>query len=268
MPSRIIRETIRTSPTLNQITAEAHRLWSHLLTVADDEGRFLSDAGIVLANCFPLKIGIMRRGAVEKSLLELDRAGLITLYYSETKDRRYGQFVTWKVYNPRCRYTSKWPPPPVIPTNGKHVESAPTAKCGALNFAESALTRESSLNLNLSLNPNLTLNLKEKKIAQSKKSAVSSNGHHRHLTDEQWLEELKKKPCYSHIDFNHEDGKMDVWFSEHHGRKKTRKFMINWFNKIDRPVKLTRERRLATKPKSFMRMQEAEAMMRAERRDA
>ena len=250
MPNRIIRETIRTSPTLNSITAEAHRLWSHLITVADDEGRFLSDAGIVLANCFPLKIGIMRRGAVEKSLLELDRAGLIQLYYTEKRDRRYGQFVTWKTYNPRCRYGSKWPPPPAVqsvplaqPTNGNHVESAPVAANGQLLADLGAPHTSSSYHRHL----------REKK-----------NGT---LSDVEWFDQLKKNPTYSHVDFEREDKEMDKWLARHPGRKKTRRFIENWLNKVEPPVKIQHTRKLFTKPKAFMRMQEAEAMMRTERRE-
>jgi hypothetical protein len=261
MPNRIIRESIRTSPTLNQITAEAHRLWSHLVTVADDEGRFLSDAGIVLANCFPLKIGILRVGAVERWLLELDRAGLILLYYSEKKDRRYGQFVTWKTWNPRCRYGSKWPAPPErvdpagingstveVKPNGNHAESAPISANGAPTANRGAPLTSSSIHHLLS-----SKHTREKSRREPQPV----------LSDQDWFDSLRHKPKYAHINFDYEDKEMDKWLVKHPGRTKSRRFITNWLDKVDLPVKLVRTvHKIHTKPRSFTRMQEAEAAMR------
>ena len=56
------------------------------------------------------------------------------------------------------------------------------------------------------------------------------------LTDEEWMERLKNAPAYSHVDFTAELSKMDMWLFDHPGRKKTRKFILNWINKIDKPI--------------------------------
>lgn len=58
------------------------------------------------------------------------------------------------------------------------------------------------------------------------------------LTDEEWVESLKKNPAYSHIDIPAELGKMDAWLSLHPGRKKSRPFVLNWLNKIEKPLKV------------------------------
>lgn len=58
------------------------------------------------------------------------------------------------------------------------------------------------------------------------------------LTDEEWIESLKKNPAYSHIDIPSELGKMDAWLSLHPGRKKSRPFVLNWLNKIEKPLKV------------------------------
>ena len=55
--------------------------------------------------------------------------------------------------------------------------------------------------------------------------------------DEEWLDELKANPAYVHVDWPRELGKMDAWLRAHPGRQKTRKFIVNWLNKVDAPVK-------------------------------
>jgi hypothetical protein len=54
--------------------------------------------------------------------------------------------------------------------------------------------------------------------------------------DAEWLEGLKSNPAYRHINFVVEFGKMDAWLEVHKGRQKTRKFILNWLNKIERPL--------------------------------
>lgn len=55
-------------------------------------------------------------------------------------------------------------------------------------------------------------------------------------TDEEWLDSLRQNPAYKHIDLTHELGKIDSWLSVNKHRKKTRRFIVNWLNKIDKPM--------------------------------
>jgi len=59
------------------------------------------------------------------------------------------------------------------------------------------------------------------------------------ITEEQWLENLKTSPAYDHIDFKIELAKMDQWLllPKNKRRKKTRTFILNWLNKIEKPLK-------------------------------
>jgi len=54
--------------------------------------------------------------------------------------------------------------------------------------------------------------------------------------DEDFISSLKTNPAYKGIDIDCELGKMDAWLSTHPGRKKTRRFIVNWLNKIDKPI--------------------------------
>ncbi|MCG3177021.1 MAG: hypothetical protein MOGMAGMI_01985 [Candidatus Omnitrophica bacterium] len=56
------------------------------------------------------------------------------------------------------------------------------------------------------------------------------------VTDEVWLAELKKDSIYSHINIDQEIGKMKRWLELRPARKFSRRFIINWLNKIERPI--------------------------------
>jgi len=54
------------------------------------------------------------------------------------------------------------------------------------------------------------------------------------LTD--WLKTVKANMAYAHINVDLEMSKMDLWLDTHPGRKKTRRFILMWLNRIDAPV--------------------------------
>ena len=60
------------------------------------------------------------------------------------------------------------------------------------------------------------------------------------MSDEEWIETLKANAAYSHIDFLVEQGKIDAWqrLEKNKHRKITRQFMLNWFNRIEKPFGL------------------------------
>lgn len=51
-----------------------------------------------------------------------------------------------------------------------------------------------------------------------------------------WIDSLKVNPAYQHINFEAELGKMKAWLSTKKGRKLTRPFILNWFNRIETPI--------------------------------
>lgn len=76
----------------------------------------------------------------------------------------------------------------------------------------------------------------QKAEGRKKKEEKKSVARSRRLTDEEFLLSLKNNQAYSHIDFEVELGKMDAWLLTHSGREKTRKFIVNWLNKIEKPM--------------------------------
>lgn len=57
------------------------------------------------------------------------------------------------------------------------------------------------------------------------------------LTDADFIKTLKDNPVYDRIDIDAELGKMDSWLLANPRRQKTRKFVVAWLNRIERPMK-------------------------------
>ena len=60
-----------------------------------------------------------------------------------------------------------------------------------------------------------------------------------------FINSLKNNPAYTHIDIDTELNKMDAWFllPKAKGRKKTKQFILNWINKIDKPLAINKAHR-------------------------
>jgi len=61
-------------------------------------------------------------------------------------------------------------------------------------------------------------------------------GKHPQLSDSDFLNTLKNNPAYKHINLDQELGKMDAWLLTNKGRQKTRRFIVRWLNRIDKPL--------------------------------
>lgn len=54
--------------------------------------------------------------------------------------------------------------------------------------------------------------------------------------DAEFLAKLKSSPAYTGIDVDRELARMDNWLLANPDRQKTRRFIVGWLNKVDRPV--------------------------------
>lgn len=59
------------------------------------------------------------------------------------------------------------------------------------------------------------------------------------VSDEDFIQVLKLNPAYQGVDIDRELARMDAWFMtpSGKGRQKTRRFILNWLNKVERPMK-------------------------------
>ena len=80
---------------------------------------------------------------------------------------------------------------------------------------------------------------RNKETIQKKEGIGSPTAH---LTNSTFIDTLKNSIAYKHINVGQELAKMDAWLLVHKGRKKTPKFVVNWLNRIDKPLEPEKER--------------------------
>lgn len=124
MPDRIIKESICTSDTLNQLTDFEERFWHRLTVNCDDYGRFDARPAILKGRLFPLMDGKTQKNMTD-ALHKLASVGLIELY--EVDGRPFLHVVTWDKYQRIRAKRSKFPPPDGIcrqvPSNAPVIQS-------------------------------------------------------------------------------------------------------------------------------------------------
>ena len=109
MPNRTLKDTICTSESLATVSAQAERLFYHLLVKCDDYGRFHGNPKVIRAECFPLRIEEFTVADVQSWLNELVSAGMVNLY--STDKRRYIAITSWREHNKPRADKSKYPSP-------------------------------------------------------------------------------------------------------------------------------------------------------------
>jgi hypothetical protein len=67
-------------------------------------------------------------------------------------------------------------------------------------------------------------------------SSSSSSSNNKTLAETDFLATLKAK--FTWLNFDQEMIKIDAWLLAHPGRKKTHRFIVNWLNKIEKPMEI------------------------------
>lgn len=108
------------SPKMEGLTAESERLLIRLFMNADDYGRFLGNARLLIAHCFPYDPAVTI-AQVDAWLAELDGQMLIHRY--DVDGRQYLAIVN---FGQRLRQVSgKFPPPSGMPADWLAIDSNP-----------------------------------------------------------------------------------------------------------------------------------------------
>ena len=111
MPNRTLKDSICTSDTLAQLTAEEERFFYRLIVQCDDFGRFDARPQILLTSCFPLLMDKVTTEDITGWLNGLAKADLIRLYTCP-KGRPYLLMTSWHKHQRRRAQKSKYPQPP------------------------------------------------------------------------------------------------------------------------------------------------------------
>ena len=107
MPNRILKESICTSDSIDQLSAFEETLFYRLIVNCDDFGRFDGRPKIIASKLYPLKD--IRATQIESALRTLTSAELVILY--EVDGKPFLQMKTWDRHQQIRAKKSKYPAP-------------------------------------------------------------------------------------------------------------------------------------------------------------
>ncbi len=110
MPNRIIKDSIRTSKSVNAMSDFQFRMWAYLITYVDDYGRGSADPELLKGFVFPRRKGVTE-STIQKTLEELATAGSVILY--EVDGEPYLCFPNWSEHQTVRNKVSKFPAPEI-----------------------------------------------------------------------------------------------------------------------------------------------------------
>lgn len=103
MPTRIVREGILTSESVNQLSERAELFYRRLMSVADDYGRYFSHPSLLRAACYPLRLRQVSEADVKQMLNECISLALIIPFG--------GKYIQIIKFGQQTRSKSKFPEP-------------------------------------------------------------------------------------------------------------------------------------------------------------
>lgn len=145
MPSRIIKESIVTSESLAEVSADAERFFWRLVVKADDFGLYYGNPRILASMCFPLDPPKEQR--VRAWLDELVNSGMVGTYTADEDGKPYLKLLSWNKHQQQRAKNSKFPLPITFDstcnqTNGNQMKSnVPVNENGNENEIEERETR-------------------------------------------------------------------------------------------------------------------------------
>jgi len=162
MPNRIIKESICSSESVNELSWFEEVVFYRLIVNCDDYGCFDARPPILKARLFPLKSVTEKQ--LSDALYKLATAGIVRLYEYEQKP--YLQFSSWAQHQQIRARKHKFPEPDDI--NGNHLISD-DINCNQMisddyncsSRARNPIQSESNPNPNPNPNPNTNTNAKK-----------------------------------------------------------------------------------------------------------
>ncbi len=124
MPNRILKESICTSETIDELSPLEETAFYRLLVNCDDYGRMDGRASVLKARLFPLKD--IRLGQMSEIINKLASAGLVSLYAVDGKP--FVQTVNWDRHQQIRAKKSKYP----APSNDSIQPIAPAIICNQM----------------------------------------------------------------------------------------------------------------------------------------
>jgi hypothetical protein len=215
MPQRFLRPGLTNSDRWNAVSFGAQSLFVRILTLVDDFGRYDGRLPILHGQCFALRNDVKpQHTAGFRS--ELHAAGLILVY--EVDGKEFLQVTKWQE---RARGDRSKYPNPQPPQDSAADRSGPLAKDASLATTSSPLHPRSS--------PAVEPPTADAEASPGKPVKPTAP------SDADWMESLISDPAYAGIDVKAERAKMVRW-CEVNNKKASRKRLINWLNRVERPM--------------------------------
>lgn len=127
MGNRMLKDTIRTSRSVNAMTDFQFRVWIHFITYVDDYGRGSADPELLKSFAFPRRRRVTEKD-IEQALADLAGMGCVSLY--EVDGEPYFCFPNWSAHQRIQTKQSKFPAPceGLLLSTVTHGESPPETK--------------------------------------------------------------------------------------------------------------------------------------------
>lgn len=227
MPNRIIKESIRTSDSISELSWFEECLFYRLIVSCDDYGRFDGRIAIIKATCFPLKD--VTNKDIEKAIDKLVAVGLVGHY--EVEEKPYLQLLAWDKHQSIRAKKSKYP----SIENGNvitHENICMQMKSNASKCSRNPIQSES--------NPNLESNNTSSDLVTESEQVFYADVEQIPLNDgTEWqctvdeYEEFKR--LYPSVDIVQEFRNMRGWCMSNPTKRKTRrgikKFVNGWLSR-------------------------------------
>lgn len=213
MPNRILKESVCTSDSINELGWFEEVLFYRLIVNCDDFGRFDGRTAVVKNRLFPLKDNLTLK-SVETAINKLARVGLVSPYMSGGKPFLF--LPTWNEHQSIRAKRSKYPEPEIICNQVQADES----KCPR-NPIQSESESES--------NPNVCAE-QETRSTPAYVLPLNSGEHFVYEPDVAHWREL-----YPAVDVDAELRKMIGWLESNPSKRKTARgvagFITRWLSK-------------------------------------
>lgn len=110
-------------------------------------------------------------------------------------------------------------------------------------------------------NPKDVLDKEKEEEGDKEKDKIKSKMGKQQQTDQEFIDSLKSNQAYKDIDVDMELAKMDAWLSTRSGKKKTRRWVVAWLNRIDRALPQGNGKYSQAQIKNALRVKELDEKM-------
>lgn len=138
MPNRMISGDLARSRSLSNVSIEAELTFIHLISVADDHGRFDGRMTVLVSALYPTRPEVIKK--LDGWLNELEREGLLVRY--EVGGYPYLYLPTWNKYQRLRASRDKFPAPPQSAASCGELPRVAAKNCGEARSVSVSEKRE------------------------------------------------------------------------------------------------------------------------------